>query len=92
MAKYKKEVIIAIALILFLIIASNSIFRYNTKMNKIMLEKQTKVKIEKWQGINTWSFGDTFNYMYTKHGLGYIFEWRNNKYKIILKEGKENGR
>jgi len=43
---------------------------------------------KQFQGIDTWSFGDAFNYMYTLYGEGHIFEWRGNQYKAILKEGK----
>ena len=39
-----------------------------------------------WEGFNALPFGQAFNQMYFAYGEGHIFEWRNSKYKIILKE------
>ena len=86
MAKYKKEIMTGIMLIIVISLISKTAFDYNSKMNEI--KKIESKKELKWQGIDTWAFGDAFNYMQLTYGKVLIFEWRDNKYKAILKEGK----
>ena len=77
MLKYNKEIIIGILLLIGVAIICDSAITYDKNIPKEEI---------KWQGIDTWAFGDAFNYMHVKHGKGHVFEWRGNKYKVILKE------
>jgi hypothetical protein len=80
MRRYLKEIVIGIIMIVSIIIFCVS----TIKSNDIKIEKEES----KWKGMNAYSFKETFRYMYNQHGKGYIFEWRGNKYKTILKEEK----
>ena len=75
---YKKEVIVIIVLISALALIVNAHLAHKEEM------KQEQAV--KWEGFDAFSFGEVFNWMYKQHGVGHIFTWRNNKYKVILKE------
>ena len=78
--KHKKEVGLGIIVVAIIFILCN----YEMRLHSEAIVEEKK----QFQGIDTWSFGDAFNYMYTLYGEGHIFEWRGNQYKAILKEGK----
>jgi|2_EtaG_2_1085320.scaffolds.fasta_scaffold30209_4 hypothetical protein len=80
MRKYLKEIIIGIIIMISVVMFCS----INIKKNQL----KTIDKELKWKGMDAYSFKETFRYMYNQHGEDWIFEWRGNKYKTILKEGK----
>lgn len=92
MQKYKKEIAIIALIILSIIVLSKSVFKQNIETERKNLEQLALKEMSEWQGIDTWAFGDAFNYMHSLYGEGHIFEWRDSKYKVILKEGKQDGK
>ena len=89
MKKYLKEIVIAVVLISSMVVICSSAITYRTVMKKKELAKiREKIEDFTWEGFNALSFGQAFNKMYFAYGEGHIFEWRNSKYKTILKEDK----
>jgi hypothetical protein len=80
---YWREITIALVLILML-----CCFNYIVP-NQPEEVKETKIVLnsnKKWEGFDSLSFGEAFNQMYSKHGSGYVFEWRGKVYLTKLRK------
>lgn len=81
--KYKKEIIISIISLVFIVTICDSAIEYHDTQKA----QKTAAK-EKLNAIDSLSFKQAFRCMYGKLGPNKTFKWRNNKYKTILKEDK----
>ena len=87
MKKYAKELTIVIILISSMVLICSSAISYrNAIKNKELSKIRETIEDFTWEGFDALPFGQAFNQMYFAFGKKYIFEWRGNKYKTILKE------
>ena len=89
----KKITMIALVLLIMigLTLTISNEFK-KSKKQKELVEIRQVIKDFTWEGFDALPFGEAFRQMKYVYGIGHVFEWRNNKYKVILKEGKQNGR
>jgi hypothetical protein len=85
----KKVTMIALVLLVVVGLTLTILNEFNkAKKQRELVEIRQVIKDFTWEGFDALPFEEAFRQMKYVYGLGHVFEWRGNKYKLILKEGK----